>query len=344
MLTERREQLLRFIVDEYVRSAQPVASSAVVQRYGLPVSSATIRNEMARLEDEGYIVQPHTSAGRVPSDKGYRYYVEALMRPQEPPAAVQQTIRHQFHQAAGETDEWAHLAAAVLAARLSYVSVVTAPHAAQTRLRSLQLVSVHDFVALLVLVLQETLVLQQTLTLDRPLSQAELAGVAAHLNSLYAGRTVDEIRAMQMEHRSLEALTVHAALDLMESEEAESFGEAYLEGLRDMLLEPEFARGDRMLALMDLLGRSNLDKAIPLARAAGNQPSRPREVTAIIGSEHAQDAMQQCSVVISPYGRLSGLRGAISVVGPTRMHYSRAVSMVRYMSSIMEELLDGYFG
>lgn len=339
MLTERREQLLRFIVDEYVRSAQPVASSAVVQRYGLPVSSATIRNEMARLEDEGYIVQPHTSAGRVPSDKGYRYYVEALMRPQEPPAAVQQTIRHQFHQAAGETDEWAQLAAAVLAARLSYVSVVTAPHAAQTRLRSLQLVSVQDFVVLLVLVLQETLVLQQTLTLDRPLSQPELAAVAAHLNSLYAGRTVDEIRAMQMEHRSFEAQTVNAALDLMESEEAESFGEAYLEGLRDMLLEPEFAQGDRMLALMDLLGRSNLDKAIPLARAAGD-----RQVTAIIGSEHPQDAMQQCSVVISPYGGPSGLRGAISVVGPTRMHYSRAVSMVRYMSSIMEELLDGYFG
>lgn len=339
MLTERREQLLRFIVDEYVRSAQPVASSAVVQRYGLPVSSATIRNEMARLEDDGYIVQPHTSAGRVPSDKGYRYYVEALMRPQEPPAAVQQTIRHQFHQAAGETDEWAHLAAAVLAARLSYVSVVTAPHAAQTRLRSLQLVSVHDYVALLVIVLQETLVLQQTLTLDRPLSQAELAGVAAHLNTLYAGRTVDEIRAMQMEHRSFEAQTVHAALDLMESEEAESFGEAYLEGLREMLLEPEFAQGDRMLALMDLLGRSNLDKAIPFARAAGDQ-----RVTAIIGSEHPQDAMQQCSIVISPYGGPSGLRGAISVVGPTRMNYSRTVSMVRYMSSIMEELLDAYFG
>lgn len=339
MLTERREQLLRFIVDEYVRSAQPVASSAVVQRYGLPVSSATIRNEMARLEDDGYIVQPHTSAGRVPSDKGYRYYVEALMRPQEPPAAVQQTIRHQFHQAAGETDEWAHLAAAVLAARLSYVSVVTAPHAAQTRLRSLQLVSVHDYVALLVIVLQETLVLQQTLTLDRPLSQTELAGVATHLNTLYAGRTVDEIRAMQMEHRSFEAKTVHAALDLMESEEAESFGEAYLEGLREMLLEPEFAQGDRMLALMDLLGRSNLDKAIPFARAAGDQ-----RVTAIIGSEHPQDAMQQCSIVISPYGGPSGLRGAISVVGPTRMNYSRTVSMVRYMSSIMEELLDAYFG
>ncbi len=348
MLTERREQLLRFIVDEYVRSAQPVASSAVVRRYELPVSSATIRNEMARLEDEGYIVQPHTSAGRIPSDKGYRYYVEALMRPQEPPAAVQQTIRHQFHQAAGETDEWAHLAAAVLAARLSYVSVVTAPHAAQTRLRSLQLVSVHDYVVLLVIVLQETLVLQQTLTLDRPLSQDELADVAARLNSLYAGRTVDEIRALEMEHPSFEAQTVHAALDLMQSEEAESFGEAYLEGLRDMLSEPEFAQGDRMLALMDLLERSNLPKAIPLARAAGPQiapgRARPGNVTAIIGSEHPQDAMHQCSVVISRYGRPSGLRGTISVVGPTRMYYPRAVSMVRYMSSIMDDLLEAYFG
>ena len=343
MLTERRERLLRFIVDEYVRTAQPVASSAVVQGHGLPVSSATIRNEMARLEDEGYIVQPHTSAGRIPSDKGYRYYVEALMRPQEPAAAVQQTIRHQFHQAAGETDEWAQLAAAVLAARLSYVSVVTAPHAARPRLRWLQLVSVHDFVALLVIVLQETLVLQHTLALDRPLSQDELSDVAVRLNSLYAGRTADEIRATQIEHLSLEGEFVRAALDLMESEDAESFGEAYLEGLRDMLREPEFAQGDRMLALMDLLGRSNLPKAIPLT-AAGDRPAGPGKVTVIIGSEHPQDAMQQYSVVISPYGGSSGLRGAISVVGPTRMQYPKAVSMVRCMSAIMEELLDAYFG
>src|SRR3990170_4641577 len=137
MLTDRREQVLRFIVEEHVRTAQPVASGAVVSRYGMPVSPATIRNEMARLEEEGYIVQPHTSAGRIPSDRGYRYYVEALMRPRELPLTVQQTIRHQFHQAAGEVAEWAHLAAAVLAARLSYAAVVTAPHAVRPRLHRL---------------------------------------------------------------------------------------------------------------------------------------------------------------------------------------------------------------
>ena len=341
VLTERRERLLRFIVDEYVRTAQPVASNSVVQRTGLPVSSATIRNEMARLEDEGYIVQPHTSAGRMPTDKGYRYYVEALMRPQEPPAAVQQTIRHQFHQAAGEAADWAHLAAAVLAARLSYVSVVTAPHAARPRLRWLQLVSMHDFVALLVLVLQETLVVQHTLTLDHPLSQDELSDVAGRLNSLYAGRTVDEIRSRQIEHLSLEAEVVRSALALMQSQDAESFGEAYLEGLREMLSEPEFAQGDRILALMELLGRANLGRAIPMA-PAGGKPA-PDKVTLIIGSEHPEDAMRECSVVISRYSGRSGLGGAVSVVGPTRMHYPRAVSMVRYVSSIMEELLDDYF-
>jgi heat-inducible transcriptional repressor len=342
MLTERRERLLRFIVDEYVRTAQPVASSAVVHRNELPVSSATVRNEMARLEDEGYIVQPHTSAGRIPSDKGYRYYVEALMRFHEPPAAVQQTIRHQFHQAAGETNEWAQLAAAVLAARLSYVSVVTAPQASQPRLRWLQLVSVHDVVALLVLVLEETLVLQQTITLDRPRSQDELSDVATRLNSLYAGRTADEIQATQAEHLAVEAETVRAILELMESHDAESFGDAYLEGLRTVLREPEFAEGDRMLALMDLLEGSSLPELIPLTPAAG-WPARRDKVTVIIGSEHPQDAMQQCSIVLSRYGGSSGLHGTMSVIGPTRMNYTRTVSMVRCMNDIMEELLDAYF-
>jgi heat-inducible transcriptional repressor len=260
------------------------------------------------------------------------------MRPQEPPATVQQTIRHQFHQAAGETDEWAHLAAAVLAARLSYVSVVTPPQAVRPRLRSLQLVSVHDFAALLVVVLQETQVLQQTIRLERPASQDELNEIAARLNTLYGGRTADEIRASQSEHLSLDGDVLGVALDLIESAEVDAFGEASLEGLREMLREPEFAAGDSMLSLLDLLERSNLPKAIPLARVGEH------EIVAVIGSEHPQDAMRQCSVVISRYAGASGLRGTISVVGPTRMHYPRAVSLVRYMSALMEELLDAYFG
>ena len=154
-LTDRRQRLLRFIIDEYVSTAQPVGSNALVEKYGLPVSAATIRNEMAALEDEGYIAQPHTSAGRVPTDLGYRYYVEALMREERVPDDLRQMIRHQFHQAARELEEWARLSAAILAGRLQNAAIVTTPRSPEPRLRWLELVSVHDYLALLVVVLEE---------------------------------------------------------------------------------------------------------------------------------------------------------------------------------------------
>ena len=114
-LNERRARLLSLIIGEYVDTAQPVGSEHIVRRHKLGISSATVRNEMSRLEEEGYISHPHTSAGRVPSDKGYRYYVEALMHERDLPWEAQQTIRHQFHQAGREEDEWIQLSAAVLA-------------------------------------------------------------------------------------------------------------------------------------------------------------------------------------------------------------------------------------
>jgi heat-inducible transcriptional repressor len=336
MLTERRDRLLRFIVDEYVRTAQPVASSAAERRSGLPVSSATIRNEMARLEEEGFIEQPHTSAGRIPSDRGYRYYVEELMRPRDLSDSVKQTIRHQFHQAAAETAEWARLAASVLASRLSYGALVTAPHAASSHLRSLQLVSVHDYVALLIVVLRETLVVQHTVTLDRLYRQEELTQISARLNSLYAGLSSDEIRALQIEHLSVEAEAMRSVLSLMDAQDGQELGEPYLEGLRELLREPEFARGEAILEMFDVLGGANPLEAIPLAEAGEG-------ITFVIGAEHPEDALRQCSVIVSRYSGPAGLRGAVGVLGPTRMHYPRAVSMVRYMSGIMEELLDAYF-
>ena len=154
MLNERRQKLLQFIIDEYVSTAQPVGSNTLVEKYGLPVSPATIRSEMSRLEEDGYITHPHTSAGRVPTDLGYRYYVEALMREEQVPGELQHTIRHQFHQAARELEEWAKLAAAIMAARLNNAAVVTTPHSPQPKLRWLELVGVHDYLALVVVVLQ----------------------------------------------------------------------------------------------------------------------------------------------------------------------------------------------
>ena len=337
MLTERRQKLLQFIVDEYVTTAQPVGSGAIVEKYRLPVSSATIRNEMALLEEEGYVTQPYTSAGRVPTDRGYRYYVEALMREETPPEELQQTIRHQFHQAARELEEWARLAAAILAARLHNAAVVTTPHSPQPRLRWLELVGVHDYLALLIVVLQEARVIQQTLALEQPLTQDELTVLARRLNDALAGKTAAEIRARGLELGAPAAAVTEAAASLLEGTDEAGLEPSFLEGVRDLLRQPEFTEGERILGLLELLEERNLSRAIPAQAGAAQQ------VKITIGREHPVDVMRVCSVITSVYEGPSGLRGMLSVVGPTRMHYPRTVSMVRYMSSLMEELLGVYF-
>lgn len=337
MITERRQKLLQFIIDEYVNTAQPVGSGALVQKYRLPFSSATIRNEMAVLEDEGYITQPHTSAGRIPTDVGYRYYVETLMQEESPSAGTQQTIRHQFHQASRELEEWARLAAAILAARLQNAAVVTTPHLPEPRLRWLELVSVHDYLALLVVVLQEARVLQQTLALERPLTQEELTTISRRLNDLMDGKTAAEIRELRLELTPVESQVLEASAGLLDAGDEQAPEPSFLEGLRELLRQPEFTHGERILGLLELLEERNLPQAIPSSTGPGG------EVKIIIGGEHPVDVMRFCSVITTRYSGPSGLRGVLSVVGPTRMHYPRAVSMVRYMSSLMEELLGVYF-
>ena len=337
MLTERRQKLLRVIIDEYVSTAQPIGSHTLVEKYGLGVSSATIRNEMAQLEEEGYIAQPHTSAGRVPTDTGYRYYVEALMREEQVPPELQHTIRHQFHQAARELEEWARLAAAILASRLNNAAVVTTPHSSQPRLRWLELVGVHDYLALLVVVLQEARVLQQTLSLERPFSQEELTTVARRLNDLLAGKTAAQMRAVAFEPSPVDTAIVESAATMLQGVEETDAEPSFLEGLRDLLRQPEFTQGDRILGLIENLEERNLSRAIPLGSDDGGA------VRIIIGGEHPVDALRVCSVITAHYTGPAGLRGTLSVVGPTRMHYARTVSTVRYMSSLMAEVLGVYF-
>src|SRR5438093_5476253 len=313
-LTDRRQRLLRFIIDEYVSTAQPVGSNALVEKYGLPVSAATIRNEMAALEDEGYIAQPHTSAGRVPTDLGYRYYVEALMREERVPDDLRQMIRHQFHQAARELEEWARLSAAILAGRLQNAAIVTTPRSPEPRLRWLEIVSVHDYLALLVVVLEEARVLQQTLALDRPFSQEELTGIARKLNDLLAGKSAAQIRERLLA-AAVENSIAGATAGLIESTEEGEGDPGFLEGLRELLRQPEFTQGERILGLMELLEERNLPRAIPASSGT------VADVSIIIGKEHPIDAMQFCSVITTRYTGPTGLRGSLTVVGPTRMDY-----------------------
>ena len=333
MLTERRSALLNLIVEEYVDTALPVGSKYIVSKHDMPVSSATVRLEMARLEDEGFISQPHTSAGRVPSDKGYRYYVESLMAEEAIPWEEQETIRHQFHQAERAMEQWFQLAAAVLAHSVSNFAVVTSPHSRETRLRHVQLVPLHELSALCVVVLNEARIRQQVLAFRAPVEEEALSSASTRINARLAGLSYGELLRLPEPAAEVDSLVVRAISELMDQESL-ALGEVFRDGVREVLSQPEFARSERMLDIIDILEQRTLPTAIPI-RQLGDAG-----ISVVIGSENSHDALQECSVVLARYGTQGGPTGVVAVLGPTRMRYSRTIPKVRYLATLLGDLMS----
>ncbi len=333
MLTARRESLLGLVVDEYVETALPVSSRALVARHGLGVSPATVRNELAKLEDEGYITHPHTSAGRVPSDRGYRYYVEALMTEVPLQADEARTIAHQFHQAEGSLDDWLVLAAAVLAASVANAVVVTRPHGAAPRVRNVQLVQLRRDVALMVVVLDDGAVRERVLPVSESTDQSELHALAERLGEHVAGRSAAAIRrdVESMEDEELRALA-GTVVDL--TEEHRSWHETFLEGLPALLAQPEFASGEQMLEAVRRLEGYEVGRLLESA-----EPAAPGDTRVLIGSENPDHEMHDWSMVVARYGG-GDAAGTVAVVGPTRMHYERTIPRVRFVAALMGNLVN----
>ncbi len=333
MLTERRAQVLRLIVSDYIESATPVGSEQIVKRHHLELSPATIRNEMAKLEEEGYISHPHTSAGRVPSDLGYRYYVEMLM--EEPNVSIEEQMRilHQFHQSTAELNEWLQLAASVMAQSLRNMAVVSAPRAAGSRLKHLELVSLHDYSALLVVVLQEVKVRQQVLTLRDAATQDDLSRLSRKLNHLFAGMTGVQIRVRSAELGPLEEQIALVVGEIVHTEDVVEFPDPHLEGIRNVLSQPEFARSERLLDMLEALDERNIARTLPQTEVGESG------VVVIIGSENRDSVLRDCSIVLGRYGDRAGSQGTLAIVGPTRLPYARAIATVRYVGSLITELM-----
>jgi heat-inducible transcriptional repressor len=338
MLTPRRAAILRCVVEEYVDSAQPVASRTVARKHRLAVSPATIRNEMMRLEDEGYLCQPHTSAGRVPSDKGYRYYVEQLMQEVAPTGETQRMIRHQFHQVSQRLEDWTHLAAAVVAHHLHSVALVTAPRQPRSQLRWLEIVRLQETLVLLVVILQQARVRQRILSLSQGLDQERLSEMAHALCRRFAGMTAPMIRRRLAALGQVEQEVMEAVASLMEREDLAESEPAALEGIGDLARQPEFAERDRLLPLLDYLEGHRVGRLLPF-------PGPPRgSVRIIIGSEHPEATLHAFSLVVASYGGPEGPQGEVALLGPTRLRYGQAVGMVRYVASLLDELMSIFWG
>src|SRR5260370_24833180 len=184
-LSQRKQQILRALVEEYIHSATPVASETLVRKYAMNYSSATVRHELAGLEEAMLIYQPHTSAGRVPTDLGYRYFVEHLMRESALSLDEQRLILHQFYQVQDQLDQWVRLTASVMARLIHRAAVMTSPRSTQGQLKHFEILSVTVLAAHLVLVLMDGTVKQQRLMLETPLHQEELSALAVRLNELF---------------------------------------------------------------------------------------------------------------------------------------------------------------
>jgi heat-inducible transcriptional repressor len=333
MLTERRSALLNLIVEEYVNTALPVGSKYIVGKHDMQVSPATVRLEMARLEDDGFISQPHTSAGRVPSDKGYRYYVESLMAEEAIPREEQETIRHQFHQAERAMEQWFQLAAAVLAHSVSNFAVVTSPRSTETRVRHVQLVPLHELSALCVVVLSEARIRQQVLAFRQPVDEEALLTASNRLNHRLVGLSQEELLRLPVPASEVESQIVRAVTDMLDQESL-ALGEVFRDGVREVLSQPEFARSERMLDIIDILEQRTLPTAIPIRQLSNDG------ISVVIGSENSHDALQDCSVVLARYGTQGGPTGVVAVLGPTRMRYSRTIPTVRYLAALLGDLMS----
>lgn len=337
MLDERKRMVLRALTDDYIETAEPVGSRNLVRRHQLGVSPATVRNEMADLEEAGYLHQPHTSAGRIPSDKGYRYYVDELMDPWEPGDAERQAVLRRVRAARAVVEEVIHEAARLLAEATNYASLVAAPCMSASLFRHIELVPMDDKHVLAVVVSDPGFVQHRIVELRRPVAPEACSRMAAELNRLLFGMRIGDIGRdmLGVIKESLGAPDLYDAVaDLLTDELAHSSSERiYLGGTLNILSQPEFRDIERARSLLALLeARDVLDQVLSLGARSGG-------TTVIIGQENPVEEMRDCSVVVSAYTLGGNVVGAIGVLGPTRMEYSKAKGMVEYVAEHLSDTL-----
>jgi len=335
-LSARQKKILSLIIHEHITSADAVASRHLVEKYKLNLSSATIRNEMAVLTEQGYLKQPHTSAGRVPTEEGFRYFVGQLMQETSLPETIRHTINHQFSQMHHDLKQWLQLAATVLANETHAASLITAPQPTDARVKHIQLIATHGRQVLAILVMEGGQIHQHILTLDEPTSQEQLSILSNKFSQIFAGKNLSSIRSYQSSFSPLESTVLNWMEDELLLSDRLPTGEVYMDGITNFLAEPEFSDSeDARKALRLLEERSMLQELL----AQTIVPDTIGGVQVLIGGEGNWDDLRQCSIVLSKYGSPGIASGTLGVLGPMRMSYGRSISTVRFLSGILSDFI-----
>ncbi len=336
-LTRRQEDILARIIRAYSQSPEPVSSKALVEGEGLAVSSATIRNEMARLEELGMIAQPHTSAGRIPTEAGYRYFVKHLLGDKSLSHAEEARITEKMQTQPLATEQWMSQAATVLARTVQSAAVVTPPVAETSRFKHVELISIQGRLVLMVLVLNQGSVHQQMLTLAEPTPQAGLSEAAARINNFATELTASDLRARSVQLPLLEREIAELAADIIERADSSHVRLVYRDGLSDVI--GAFARSEGAQQIVRVVEERALLNTI-LAELLSPFVN---DVQVLIAGNGRWDELNQLSLIFSRYGVPGQATGAVGVVGPTNMNYRRAISAVSFVSNLMSSMLSAAF-
>lgn len=333
----RKMRILQAVTDDYISTAEPVGSRTIARKYALGVSPATIRNEMSDLEELGYLEQPHTSSGRVPSDKGYRFYVDVLMDPVELPPETREQLREEVLAKHRATEQTIHRAARLLAMLTRYTAVVMAPSPSDTAVRRLHLTPLDDCHILAVLVTEPGFVENHVIEVPSPMDEQELDLLAQQLNEVLRGKTLRDVTRgflsslkEELRSRRMYEETVELLVNSLKSGGEER---VYLEGALNLFEQPEFRDVERAKVILGFLEQEDA------VRSMLSEYVRRPGMHVTIGHEHGRAEMRECSMVTATYQAGDTVMGTIGVVGPTRMNYAQAVAAVEALAETLTEAL-----
>lgn len=340
MLTERQLLLLKVTVDDYIQSAQPVGSNQLAKKPGIAFSPATIRNELAELESQGFLEKTHTSSGRVPSEKGYRYYVDHLLTPNPIPETDIAQLRSVFEEKLTETEQIIKRSAGILSELTNYTSILLGPDIRKHIVRKLSIVALSPGMAVAIIVTDSGHVENRVFPIPPDLKAADIEKMVNILNERLIGVSLHDLH-WRLEQESLALLRQHVE---RYGELFRTFREAlllpqadnvYYGGKLNILKQPDFSDIQKIRELMDIMEEA---KHIPEILPVGTQGLHIR-----IGSENALAAMEDCSVITVSYDIGEEQTGSIAIVGPKRMDYRRIVSLLDYVSGDLSKELTRLF-
>ncbi len=333
----RKWRVLRAIVDDYIQTAEPVGSRTVARKYGLEVSAATIRNEMADLEDMGYLEQPHTSAGRVPSDKGYRFYVDTLLCGTEPMAADAEAVRQVLAFKAARLDQLVRQAAHLLSEATDFLAVATQPGGGGERLAGLQVVPLHGSEAVVVLVGDDGRARTKVIRFAHSPSARDLEQIGRALSERLRGQPLRALAGGRLGALAAELGQFREVIDRVKELLAEPDAgpeRVVVDGATNLLKQPEFREVASAQRVLQALERDRL-----LGEMLGLPLPRLNGLEVAIGREIPLEEMADCSLVTAVYAAPGGVMGRIGVLGPRRMDYTRVMRLVEGVAGAVTKAL-----